>query len=734
MEFKRGFLNSKKGRDALHIEATASGSKSKLATSPPVSARSTASGTGATDSHIYAPSTPAGITKAAHSVSVHAPESMSSDPVDEMNQQHTSGIPPATQPSSASPASPHINGIPADLHALPPGVEAKPGYNRKVFSEWPRDPKGQIIRFKDHKEYGKRTPNGNRMWGETLWDFYMVRMMPENHYFFTWTSGSRIAAFMREYGELDSAPSELAWADAEGDPKQLFPCNVGRLICDRERQTIDCALDDEAARIFSSRVPTLQARIPFHLLPEKLIVHDPWNTLSIKDERDDMTTPVAERADIVHTFELSLSKESQEKQAAERDAAVAADKARFEKDEWRKIEPSAEEPGPLPPSLFAIYAKVPPRPPRPTSIPEAHLYIRREDKCGDGNHSVVYFSELELPRWTLVDDVLCETCWRTALLEEIRERRKSGTLRPDVSNGNVRPPEIKRTVKVFDDLRNPVAVETSCTERREVGLTTGGTDFELHHNTHRVVTDEYIGPVAYVYPKVTWQNPEHGPVCEHLCINGHQPPLTTRVKVCAKLSIQGDFHLAREAENYQAFPSYFFEHWNGYNLVVPLRDPTPCGALVPQFYGYYVPQGGFEPVLDTVLDEASAAKTKGAPLLPASYISPILLLEYCGIPINIDEMGPDDRNAAAALCQTFHFGGWAQNSMYERNVVVQPGPITEWPAFRGLNERWKSFRLIDFGRATPLDWHNQGFLQKKAEVCRMFKLFHYHPLRDLASS
>ncbi|KZV77145.1 hypothetical protein PENSPDRAFT_567594, partial [Peniophora sp. CONT] len=159
--------------------------------------------------------------------------------------------------------------------------------------------------------------------------------------------------------------------------------------------------------------------------------------------------------------------------------------------------------------------------------------------------------------------------------------------------------------------------------------------------------------------------------------------------------IQGDRHLAREARNYQAFPSHFFEHWNGYNLVYPLHDPTPCGALVPQFYGYYVPQGDSKPA--TTSDTAPLPQT--APSLPADYISPILLLENCGVPIEVDNLSDDDRDTCAAMYLLFLEGGWMQNSMAERNVVMQTGPLSEWPAFRGYDRPKYSFRLIDFGRA-----------------------------------
>ncbi|KZV77142.1 hypothetical protein PENSPDRAFT_621469 [Peniophora sp. CONT] len=677
MDFKRGFLNSKKGRDALATNPQAS--SSKLA---PVDA-SDISGS-----------------------SFNTPSPTSSPPVGQ-------------KPKLSEKV------IPLDLHAAPPGIKnVKPGHTRFVFSEWPRDPNGPFMR-EEHPEYGKRTSNGCVMWGETLWDFYWVQRMPENKHWMSVTTGSRLADWMRSLGELEPAANLMEWADSEGDPKQIFPCDVGRLIRDRERQAVGA---DPIERMLLSKAPTLQDRIPFHLLPERVIVHDPWNTLSINGVLDGADASTAEKEDVVHAFDLSLSEEGKQKQVAEREATEAADKALMEKDEWRIILPSVDEPGPVKLGDFAIHAKVPPRPAKPTSIPEAHLHIHREDMCGSGNHSVVYFSELELPRWVFVDDELCETCFQTAVLADLRERLKSGTLfppNPDRPSGKYKPGEIRRTLEVVEDLRDGVLVLDSGD-----GPGDSSPQCRIRSTPRKLVKEEYIGPIAYVYPKVSWQNPAYGPVCEHLRIGGLDLPLTTRVRVCSKLSIQGDLHLAREAENYQAFPAYFFEHWNGYNLVYPFRDPVPCGALVPQFYGYYVPRGGFKPVVDDVVmpdpggTSDSASSSNSAPRLPAGYISPILLLENCGEAIDVDDLNKDERQACAAQYMMFLNGDWTHGSLFDRNIVVQPGPITEWPAFRGMDRRQRSFRLIDFGRAARLAKDGE-YINQKEEICKLFKLFQY---------
>ncbi|KAI0028037.1 hypothetical protein K488DRAFT_34018, partial [Vararia minispora EC-137] len=136
-----------------------------------------------------------------------------------------------------------------------------------------------------------------------------------------------------------------------------------------------------------------------------------------------------------------------------------------------------------------------------------------------------------------------------------------------------------------------------------------------------------------------------------------------------------DTHLENEAQVYQAFPQRLFEHWSGYNLVYPMHDPTPACATVPQFYGFYT----------------SADDDKYEDL------SPLLLIELCGRPVRLDKLGQDDRHACAALFFYLQSAGWIQQSVYERNVVVQPGPLSEHPARR--SKKQPSFRLIDFGRA-----------------------------------
>ncbi|KAI6012988.1 hypothetical protein EDC04DRAFT_3121312 [Pisolithus marmoratus] len=160
-------------------------------------------------------------------------------------------------------------------------------------------------------------------------------------------------------------------------------------------------------------------------------------------------------------------------------------------------------------------------------------------------------------------------------------------------------------------------------------------------------------------------------------------PRTSVFQVAAKLSIQHDRHLAREAGNYQEFPEHFFKHWNGYNLIRPIHNPVPLHALVPQFYGYYVPKSQ-----------------------PPPYLSPILLLEHCGKPVDPSTLLEDDREECASLWLRFNHAGWLHESIFERNILVQTGLPTQWPIERHIpefgDEPVNSFRLIDFGQSRKI--------------------------------
>jgi len=109
-------------------------------------------------------------------------------------------------------------------------------------------------------------------------------------------------------------------------------------------------------------------------------------------------------------------------------------------------------------------------------------------------------------------------------------------------------------------------------------------------------------------------------------------------------------------------------------------DPMPVGAVVPQFYGYYVPDKSCENLRKK---------------------SPILLLEYCGVQAKMSDLTLEQRRESWSLLERLHMNNYIHNSVYERNILVQSGPV-QWSPFK-RSKLHPRFRLIDFSRTTPCD-------------------------------
>lgn len=107
-------------------------------------------------------------------------------------------------------------------------LKAKTTRTRIISRSWPRDPKGQQITFDDTLP-GKTTSNGV-LWGATLLDFFRVCRIPEVQNFLTLTTGSKMAAWMKKNGEEECSAEEMAWAEMEGDPREVPPCSIAILI------------------------------------------------------------------------------------------------------------------------------------------------------------------------------------------------------------------------------------------------------------------------------------------------------------------------------------------------------------------------------------------------------------------------------------------------------------------------------------------------------------------------
>lgn len=96
------------------------------------------------------------------------------------------------------------------------------------------------------------------------------------------------------------------------------------------------------------------------------------------------------------------------------------------------------------------------------------------------------------------------------------------------------------------------------------------------------------------------------------------------------------------------------------------------------------------------------------------YVSPILLLEDCGTPVVPEELNIDDRQECSSLLYRSHQAGWNHESFAARNILVQAGPLSDWPICR-IASGVRSFRLIDFGRSVECTGQSRAVEEIAAE-------------------
>ena len=382
-------------------------------------------------------------------------------------------------------------------------------------------------------------------------------------------------------------------------------------------------------------------------LPEILNVHDPWNLLragpfSGRKDWEKEKKSWSEKPDVVRTYRLEtsttktarrteddrLAKAEEAKKKAVYDAFIADPHSRNESPSGI-IFPTDQgaddrKPGPAKPLIFVV---LPFRPPI-TPAREAHLYLSPSQSLGQGNHSFVYSAEFELPRSTFMENEICHECVKADMYCTLMEQ--------DGPNGEHRDPKWEEEVGRY-------VMKAGGKPPRKLAMDDdedGETEYLIHHRASTLYsTLEYEGPYRLIYSKIGYQCLERGPYCEHIATSPKGiHPLTAKVRVAAKLSMPYDPHLNAEAEVYQAFPRNFFEHWSGFNVVKPLKVPTPVGPLVPQFYGYYV--ADIDPA---EFDSESPESESQFHRYYRPYFSPILLLEDCGRKLDPEKLTLDDQ-------------------------------------------------------------------------------------------
>ncbi|KAF8492213.1 hypothetical protein F5888DRAFT_1732125 [Russula emetica] len=182
------------------------------------------------------------------------------------------------------------------------------------------------------------------------------------------------------------------------------------------------------------------------------------------------------------------------------------------------------------------------------------------------------------------------------------------------------------------------------------------------------------------------------------------PKPSVRGAVAVKLS---DPHndqcemLMNEAKIYDAFPPDL------------QRGDVP---IVPKFYGCYAP---YIKLSDRVnngngggnLDKEGWTRET----MPKCMSVPILLLEACGRAVR-SSLSDSGRESIGTLLEHLHEVRFVQGSMYHRNVLVQPGPLTVPRANRSLDE--PSYRIIDFGRGISFGVNTSSLKDVKREIER----------------
>ncbi|KAF9038923.1 hypothetical protein BDZ89DRAFT_1156994 [Hymenopellis radicata] len=142
------------------------------------------------------------------------------------------------------------------------------------------------------------------------------------------------------------------------------------------------------------------------------------------------------------------------------------------------------------------------------------------------------------------------------------------------------------------------------------------------------------------------------------------PGSNQELSIMAKLAAGSNLTDARnmlecEASMYATrLPSFLSEDWTGYHYIREAEYDgdgiLPVSAVVPKFYGYYVPESR----VDTML------------------LSPILLFEDCGSPVDIARLKQKERETIFSFWHRLHRLNIAHGSISSYSVMVQPGPWT----------------------------------------------------------
>jgi hypothetical protein len=161
----------------------------------------------------------------------------------------------------------------------------------------------------------------------------------------------------------------------------------------------------------------LQKWMPYHLLPQKLIMHDSWNLLLVDKSnigKCDKDIKWTSKKDIIWTHHLQLLSAGKEKAEKELKLPAELDAKCTNINQWEGylLDPECNR-------LPAIMVFPPLCLPPPKSILKTDLYLSLSHQVGTGNHSVVHNAVWELPWSLLLNDILYQKCIEEKVVEEL---------------------------------------------------------------------------------------------------------------------------------------------------------------------------------------------------------------------------------------------------------------------------------------------------------------------------
>ncbi|KAI0634603.1 hypothetical protein C8Q77DRAFT_1157398 [Trametes polyzona] len=325
----------------------------------------------------------------------------------------------------------------------------------------------------------------------------------------------------------------------------------------------------------------------------------------------------------------------------------------------------------------------------------AHLYLRRANRLGEGNHSHVYRAPLSLRL-----DPDSEEASRVSVAVKVASGLcdAHAMLRTEAQLYNAFPRRMMEDTvvpsspysKPGDDAEPDSTSDAEGDEGRDVGG--GESEGGRGAGTSDAPDDS------------TSSQNNVGVVSSESAV---QPVKRNRAHLAASPSTQAEMGTtsATEQRTQAAVADASPDSSEAANeTAVNAAEPSAPGvtvlpAIVPKFYGYYAPVNE-----DGTLRQQTHlhCDTDYSYYCSVNWPTSVLLLEECGVPLtNFRDDGGElismqAREGCYRLFERLHAEGFVQNSPYERNILVQPGPLSAPREKRSL--RAPSFRIIDFGR------------------------------------